>query len=67
MDTNKVLLNYAHPREDFAGITNAKWMPFHQLREKLVKTYGEEDLRQKVENGELTIIYFSGKYASFLG
>lgn len=42
-------------------------MPFHQVREKLVKTYGEEDLCQKVKNGELTIIYFSGKYASFLG
>lgn len=50
-----------------AGIVNAKLMPFHQLREKLVKTYGEEDLCQKVKNGELTIIYFSGKYASFLG
>lgn len=66
METNKVLLANAKPKKDFASITNANWMPFHKLSEKLIKTYGEQDLKQKVENGELTIVYFSGKYASFL-
>lgn len=66
MIITRFTINSMHKAFD-AGIVNAKLMPFHQLREKLVKTYGGEDLCQKVENGELTISYFSGKYASFLG
>lgn len=64
--TNKVLLRYAKPRKDFASINNADWMPFHKLSERLTRVYGEKELRQKVKNGELTIVYFSGKYTVFL-